>query len=241
MGIKYSLSTNNFKKSKDDGYVARVHTIAAYDLNDIAERMVKEGSILSAGNIKTLVNQAFSVIESFLAEGGRVNLADKVFFYPSIKGTFSSMTDGFETTRHSLELGSRIGAGFKDAVARKSSIEKINVNVPKPLVFEYIDVKSEEVNSKATAAATAAIHGVNLKFNQSAEDEGIFFVNTKDFSELKVEQVLKVQPGEIIFQTPQLTAKAVYNLEVRCRVNDGKTLRVGALEASLVGNADARG
>ena len=91
---------------------------------------------------------------------------------------------------------------------------------------------SDTHNATLTPEATLEVQGEQLKICDNLEEEGVFFVNQANDSEVKAERVRTNEPKTLTLMVPKLRAGR-YRLEVRNTCYDGKILRVGVFTPML--------
>src|SRR5262245_46000188 len=101
MGITYSLSKNNLTNGANQ-YRAVVQSMATADLEQVVDRMIAHGCVVSRTDALAVIHHYFDAVESYLLEGYRV-VTPWVNHGLSIRGNFVSKTDSFSSDRHSIE------------------------------------------------------------------------------------------------------------------------------------------
>ena len=79
----------------------------------------------------------------------------------------------------------------------------------------------------------AEIQGQLLKLDDTASDEGIFFISENGGGEIKVSYIYQNFPKSVQFEVPETLSAGSYRLEVRNRAHHGKSVRKGILEYPL--------
>jgi hypothetical protein len=143
-------------------------------------------------------------------------------FKPGIKGSFNSAEDRFDSSRHSLKVNVTAGRMVTDAL-RNASVEKIELANQNPNITSLTDQKSKSQNDKLTPNGPAILKGHRLDFDEQDEEQGIFLINGTQI--VKVSEVVKQQPVEVIFMVPGELAQGDYELELKRKSNGSKTLR----------------
>lgn len=228
MTIQYSLHPIHITADPNDRS-ARVEARANLTLADITQRMLRRGTMVTETDIKAIVDLLFDVVADELAQGSAVTLP-LVKLRPSIRGVFLNVNDAFDPSRHKITAA--VSPGL--LLARKmrgARTEKVPASPPGPEINSFEDINSGSVDSVLTPGGIGRISGQYLKFDQSQEDEGVFFVNEND-EETRVAVIASITDGQITFMVPQLPS-GDYVLEVRRAYTTARRLRTGSLDQSL--------
>ena len=232
MAINYCLLENNLTSDPND-YAAQVKITSSADLEQIADRMIEQGSTVTKADILAVLEDTIKASEGLLLEGYRVQLGGLCELFPRIKGVFNGITDTFDSSRHRVDVGANPGIRVRKAVRNGANVAKQETIKPTPALLEYVDLGSGETNSTITPNNIGTINGHRLKFDPSQADEGIFFIAIPTGTELKVTAVQRNKPGQLVFMVPDMPTGGTLNLEVRARFTEDGDLRIGRLDTIL--------
>ncbi len=235
MSIEYALYKNKLTEDTDL-YAARALISFSADLDAIADRIVEQNSVVSRTDCVAVLESAVSAVQSMLLEGGRVNFGGLFDLYPRIKGKFDSITDHYDPTRHQVDLGARPGSRIRKYFRDNASVDKLNTVLPTPLVLEYDDLGSGTTNTNIQCGNIGTLKGSRLSFDADDATEGIFIVDADAGDVVKVTQVQKNKPSELVFMVPSFMFVNVY-IEVRKHFSEGGDLRIGRLTYTLAKSA----
>lgn len=222
MSIKYQIYNNNMNKNCK--YSAKIINSDTIGAKDIIKRMIEYGSTVTIADIVAVIEVLASTINSFLAEGKRVNLFDIVHIYPVISGKFKDMNDDFDKDKHKIEIKSCSGKRLKKITYQENSIVKENIPKPSPMIMSFDDIESGTVSNVLSSKNIGVINGKNLKINTTYQDEGVFLINQSQNIEIRISKFQKNAPMQLVFWIPPLNSN-IYNIEVRSRVRCIKELR----------------
>jgi hypothetical protein len=231
MALQYYLIDNPMTPDPNDRRAVPVIT-KFYNMDDVLDQMVSRGSTVTRGEALSTMEELFLAFVTLLKDGGAIN-TPLVRIAPTITGVFTSDDDGFDPTRHVVNLRVTLGERLR-GLSEDIPVEKVAAtrNVPTPNHFE--DTASKTQDDIMTPGKTGKIIGSNLKFEESEMEQGIFFIKTTDGSVTRVsENLARNKPGELIFPIPML-APGSYRLEVRAILPGVKNIRTGALPYELV-------
>ena len=231
MTINYALYENKLTEAADL-YTARVIKTDSANTDDIIDCVVRQGSTLTRPDIMAAIQSIVTAIERMLLDGQRVNFAGLCELVCGIRGNFEGIEDRFDPARHRVNLCVTPGRKMRDIIKANARTAKQAAHLPAPYVSEYNDLASGTTDHFVTSGNIGSVRGTKLAFNPQAEDEGIFFINTGDNQEIKVQAVQKNKPGELIFMVPEL-ADGTYRLQVASRYSAQGQLRAGQLNCLL--------
>jgi DNA-binding domain/Domain of unknown function (DUF4469) with IG-like fold len=231
MAIRYSLFENALTSDPDD-YKALVQLTGSADFDLIAQRITERGSTVTKPDLLAVFETLQQVCESLVLEGYRVNLGGLVELYPRISGIFNGIGDGYDPTRHRVDVAASPGARLRQGVRSQGTVEKVAASKPAPVLLTYRDLASGDTNDSVTPGTIGTLQGSKLKYDPTKPDEGIYFIPTAGGAAVKVAAVQKNKPSELIFLVPAL-APGTYQLEVRARMQGGSELRTSRLDATL--------
>ncbi len=230
MRVNYVLHPNLIT-SNPDVWRAIVVNRNIYFIEDVVKQMTGEGSILKE-------TECVAVIMSFLKRIG-VNLTEGIGFqsdYFSVgiemSGVFTDEKDKFDADRHHIYPNLNPGKIWKENLSIVKP-EKVSAEESRPRPESIIDMKSKTSNLNISPGGMAEVNGLHLKVDETAADEGIFFISTNGGGETKVNYLYMNYPKSLQFEIPQSMVAGNYKIEVRNRAHGGKNLRIGTLEFTL--------
>ncbi len=233
MGVKYVLHKNPITPDPDDCRAVVVNT-RIFTIPDIVKQITGEGSILKE-------TECVAVTEAFLKKIGS-NLTEGIGFQSNyfsvgidMQGVFINEDDKYDVNRHTIYANLSAGKPWKENLV-KVSFEKVTADENKPKLLSIFDIKSKTNNQTLTPGGMAELHGQLLKIDETATDEGMYFISENGGSEMKVSYIYNNYPKSVQFEVPETLSAGNYRLEVRNRAHNGKSVRKGLLENSLVVN-----
>lgn len=229
MAIKYYLQPNPITPDPND-QSARVQALGVLNIEDIVQEAIRQGTTLTETDLRASANLTFQTICYFLAQGYNVN-TPVANFRGGINGVFTSATDSFDPSRHTVKASISPGTMLIEAMA-KASVEKILLPLPSPTLIEYFDVNTQTANSKLTPGGIGQIVGEELKYNLANVAEGIFIVSSAGVA-TKVTIIASRTEGKLMFNIPTPLAAGSYSLEVRRGYGNAGVIRTGALNDQL--------
>jgi hypothetical protein len=228
MPIKYYLQPNPVTPDPND-QSARVLPNASLTLEDIIAKMMQRGTTVTEADTRAVLNLFFNVVSDEVADGNFVNLP-LANIRVGISGVFTSITDSFDPSRHSIRATLSPGLLLSEKM-QKVRLEKTLQPLPSPVILEFLNINTNTTNSVLTPGGIGQIVGEELKFNPDNPQEGIFFV-AADGTETKVQIIASRTEGKLVFSIPTLPA-GNYTLEVRRAYTKENIIRKGVLSDTL--------
>ena len=226
MPVQYYLMPNVITPDPDD-YMAVTTNGRTLTIDYVYDQMTHEGSTVTKAEALASWEEITKGIIRLVSDGNSVT-TPLVNISPSIIGVFTSEDDRFDPSRHQVKLRVQPGTRLRDAESA-ITVEKVQPKERLPVLLHYEDNTTESKDSVATAGGGARITGSLLKFDESDKQQGIFFINTANNSEVHVTgKLLRNKPGELIFMNPALPAGS-YRVEVRAMIGTVRKLRTGSL------------
>ena len=233
MPIKYVLRKNNLVEEPDI-YAASVRISGSAGLEEIADRIVDQGTTVRRADVLAVLENAINVTDTMLMDGFRVNFGGLCDLFPKIKGSFEGPTDIYDPSRHQVDVGAMPGRRVRSTIREQASVERQEVTKPVPDLVKFSKT-GDTGNEKASPSPTiATINGYRLKFDPAKEDEGIFFVATSDGTATRIDpsKIQRNKPSQLVFLTPELSS-GTYYIEVRTRYTEDGELRIGRLDGPV--------
>jgi hypothetical protein len=224
MSVKYFVYNANMLGKKTN--IGKVTELADYSTKKLIERMAKGKTGLGSADIEAFFNIFKDTVFDICKEGGSVNIDGFMSILPSISGTFESETSGFDRTRNSIYIISKISNILNDQFQIEAEVERVQTAERRPSLSEVVDVETGGVNKTITKNNIVTVKGDNLKFDPNQPEEYLEIVNSENESQsVKITKFQKVTDREIVFLCPALTYTKVH-IEIGALMGT-KTLRTG--------------
>lgn len=230
MSLQYYLVPNRMTSEPDD-YMAVSVNSETYELDDVFELMTRKGSTLREAEAMANFHEMMGTIMDLLKQGHAVN-TPLMRFSTAVAGPFTGDQDRFDPNRHTVRIHANPGTELRE-IAGDIEVEKVAARTRQPVLMHYHDNQTETEDSIITPLRGGRITGSLLKFDEDDPQQGVFFINTADDTETRVEgRLLKNKPGELIFNNPDLPA-GTYSVQVRSQVPDTTSVSSGTLKDEL--------
>lgn len=216
-------------------FIARTVNVRSYTEDEIANQMLRRGTMLTKTDILAVMELRNTVIRDILAEGNAVNTA--LFnAHPSISGVFNGVSDSFDASRHHTHINLNPGKLLRE-VEKQIRPGKVNVAAPVPNITLVVDTVSGAINGKLTANGVIQVHGYRLRFFVDNPKNGLFLIG-EDGTETRFNTIVENKPARLIAILPAGLQTGNYYLEVRTNFSpsgsrEGKELKKGRFARML--------
>jgi hypothetical protein len=225
--LDYHVVENLMTPNPDDG-MAQVVNLRSYTDDEIAELMLKRGTLLTKADILAVLQVYREVVADIVEDGCAVNTA--LFnITPSISGIFNGLGDSYDASRHKTRANINPGIALRQA-AKEIKPRKVQVADTIPYIVEVKDIVSDSVNENLTPGGVVQLRGSRLKFIPGNAENGIFLL-PEGGNEIKLTVIIENKPARLITMLPAGLDRGTYHLEVRTTLQsntqEGKQLKVG--------------
>ncbi len=217
--IKYSLFKNHLTQAEKD-CVAFIQERRTITLPMIMGTMTGRGKSITDTQVLSVLNEFSHVVSEHLKQGDSIS-TDMFSIMPSIKGSFEDSEDSFDAARHTVSFNMKLGKTWK---VDTSLIEMQKVAAPTktPMIVSAEDRLSETMDESLSPKGTLDIRGIDLKINEGADDEGIFFL--VDQTATKATKYYANTDKKVEVRIPELTSANTCSIEIRKRYGQSKQL-----------------
>jgi hypothetical protein len=231
--LKYGLSENNLTPAAND-YIAQVVDVHSYSIEEIAERMLDRGTMLTKADILAVIEVFFSEIVKIVENGGAVHTP--IFnLMPGISGVFQGMLDSFDPARHKIKAHITAGVLILQVI-EKIKVTKVALEENVPHIHDVKDFDSGTENEQLSPGGPVQIYGNRLRFCTDEPTNGVFVIDEHNV-ETQCGTVMENKPSQIIIMLPQTLAQGNYVIEVRTNYSTNgklKNLRKGRFSKTLI-------
>lgn len=217
------------KLTPDPGdYAARVVDVKSYGLDDVTRIMTREGKTITEEEARGAYLALEKALQEITESGGSINLSILSTGY-SISGVFYADDEVLAPGKHTFNVNAYPGE-IITAAARRIKVRRVDAREYGPEPRKLMDIGSDSLNDQLTPGGMACLKGKHLSFNAADEEEGVYFISDKNIA-IKVGQVARNKPSEVVFLVPPTLKPGAYALELRNR--SYKEINVARLKHTL--------
>ncbi|PAU93845.1 hypothetical protein CK503_09230 [Aliifodinibius salipaludis] len=230
MSLNYYLVPNQMSNNGDN-FIAVSSNTQTYTIEDVFDEIVHPGSTITKAEALATFESLTDGIMKLVRRGNSV-VTPLVNIRSDIKGVFETDESSYDSSRQQVVVNMSPGLRLR-SVENEIEVTKVTPQKREPKLFHYYDNSSDSSDESITPEKGARITGDMLKFDEGDTDQGIFFVNTDDGTETRLDNsLLRNMPSELIFNNPALPA-GNYELQVRTGLLNGSSIRTGRLSGTL--------
>ncbi len=225
---KVWLTPNLLTKDIDNDYIAEVSTSKQTLRNeDIAQRIVDEGSEIKYDTLLSIINQHDRIIREAVCDGYSV-LTGVGQYSPRVTGSWIGKSANFDPSVNKLTLDMVLSKEMRDALSTVG-VEVLGVKEGGGAAIGLVtDTLTEATNGTITPGEDILIEGAKIKIVGDPELCGVYFVprDAPEETIYKVDRRLtQNNPSSIIVRVPATITPGSYTLRIVTQyTNSGSTL-----------------
>ena len=214
---KVWLTPNLLTKDIDNDYIAEVSTSKQTLRNeDIAQRIVDEGSEIKYDTLLSIINQHDRIIREAVCDGYSV-LTGVGQYSPRVTGSWIGKSANFDPSVNKLTLDMVLSKEMRDALSTVG-VEVLGVKEGGGAAIGLVtDTLTEATDGTITPGEDILIEGTKIKVVGDEELCGIYFIprDAPEETIYKVERRLtQNDPSRIIARVPATMAPGAYTLRI---------------------------
>ena len=214
---KVWLTPNLLTKDIDNDYIAEVSTSKQTLRNeDIAQRIVDEGSEIKYDTLLSIINQHDRIIREAVCDGYSV-LTGVGQYSPRVTGSWIGKSANFDPSVNKLTLDMVLSKEMRDALSTVG-VEVLGVKEGGGASIGLVtDTYTGEANGYISAGEDILIEGTKIKVAGDPDLCGVYFIprDAPEETIYKVERRLtQNDPSRIIARVPATLEPGVYTLRI---------------------------
>ena len=224
---KVWLTPNLLTKDIDNDYIAEVSTSKQTLRNeDIAQRIVDEGSEIKYDTLLSIINQHDRIIREAVCDGYSV-LTGVGQYSPRVTGSWIGKSANFDPSVNKLTLDMVLSKEMRDALATVG-VEVLGVKEGGGAAIGLVtDTLTEATDGTITPGEDILIEGVKIKIAGDPDLCGVYFIprDAPEETIYKVERRLtQNNPSSIIARVPATLQPGAYTLRIVTQFTTASTL-----------------
>ena len=224
---KVWLTPNLLTKDVDNDYIAEVSTSKQTLRNeDIAQRIVDEGSEIKYDTLLSIINQHDRIIREVVCDGYSV-LTGVGQYSPRVTGSWIGKSANFDPETNKLILDMVLSKEMRDALSTVG-VEVLGVKEGGGAAIGLVtDTLTEATDGTITPGEDILIEGAKIKIAGDPDLCGVYFIprDAPEETIYKVERRLtQNDPSRIIARVPATLAPGSYTLRIVTQFTTASTL-----------------
>ncbi len=224
---KVWLTPNLLTKDIDNDYIAEVSTSKQTLRNeDIAQRIVDEGSEIKYDTLLSIINQHDRIIREAVCDGYSV-LTGVGQYSPRVTGSWIGKSANFDPSVNKLTLDMVLSKEMRDALSTVG-VEVLGVKEGGGASIGLVtDTYTGEANGYISAGEDILIEGTKIKVAGDPDLCGVYFIprDAPEETIYKVERRLtQNDPSRIIARVPATLEPGVYTLRIVTQFSNSAVL-----------------
>ena len=224
---KVWLTPNLLTKDIDNDYIAEVSTSKQTLRNeDIAQRIVDEGSEIKYDTLLSIINQHDRIIREAVCDGYSV-LTGVGQYSPRVTGSWIGKSANFDPSVNKLTLDMVLSKEMRDALSTVG-VEVLGVKEGGGAAIGLVtDTLTEATDGTITPGEDILIEGTKIKIAGDPDLCGVYFIprDAPEETIYKVERRLtQNDPSRIIARVPATITPGSYTLRIVTQFTGGSNL-----------------
>lgn len=221
---KVWLRPNLLTKDIDNDYVAEVSTNKHTLRNeDIARRIVAEGSEIKYDTLLSIINQHDRIIREAVADGFSI-LTDACQFTPRVTGSWLGKSATFDPAVHKVTLDIVLSAAMRDTLAGVG-VEVLGIKEDGGAAIGLVtDTATGGTDGHITLGDDILIEGSKIKIIGESLDCGVYFVDAEGAATKVERRLTQNDPSCIISRVPADLVPGAYTLRIVTQYSSGSNL-----------------
>lgn len=221
---KVWLRPNLLTKDVDNDYIASVSTSKETLRNEqIARRIVAEGSEYKYDTLVSILNQADRIVRECLLQGYSV-MTGNCQFTPRVTGTWLGSSALYDASVHKVTCDMVATQALRDSL-KLVGIEVLGVKDSGAYIGLVTNTATGRADGQIEAGDDIMIEGDKIRIAPEGEAGlGIFLIDSNGEEKPVTRRLVQNDPKKIICRVPAIETMKDYRLVIRTRFSTGSTL-----------------
>ena len=220
---KVWLRLNLLTKDVDNDYTAEVSTMKNSLRNeDIAQRIVNEGSESKYATLLSIINQHDRIIREAVMDGYSV-LTKTCQYTPRVLGPWIGSSAKFDPEIHKVTLDITLSSEMREALSHVG-VEVLTVKDSGANIGLVIDTVTGLSNDTITPGDDIRIEGEKIRVSGEAAGVGVFFIASDGTEHPVTRRLTTNDPKCLLARVPSDLADGQYTLRIVTQFSNTTTL-----------------
>lgn len=220
---KVWLRLNLLTKDVDNDYTAEVSTMKNSLRNeDIAQRIVNEGSEYKYDTLLSIINQHDRIIREAVMDGYSV-LTKTCQYTPRVAGSWIGSSAKFDPEKHKVTLDITLASEMREALSHVG-VEVLTVKDSGAKIGLVTDTVTGLSNDTITPGDDIRIEGEKIRVAGEAEGVGVFFIASDGKVHPVTRRLTTNDPRCLLARVPSDLTDGQYTLRIVTQFSNTTTL-----------------
>ena len=220
---KVWLRLNLLTKDVDNDYTAEVSTMKNSLRNeDIAQRIVNEGSEYKYDTLLSIINQHDRIIREAVMDGYSV-LTKTCQYTPRVLGPWIGSSAKFDPEKHKVTLDITLSSEMREALSHVG-VEVLTVKDSGANIGLVTDTTTGLSNETITPGDDIRIEGEKIRVSGEAAGVGVFFIASDGTEHPVTRRLTTNDPKCLLARVPSDLADGQYTLRIVTQFSNTNTL-----------------
>ena len=220
---KVWLRLNLLTKDVDNDYTAEVSTMKNSLRNeDIAQRIVDEGSEYKYDTLLSIINQHDRIIREAVMDGYSV-LTKTCQYTPRVTGSWIGTSAKFDPEKHKVTLDITLSSEMREALSHVG-VEVLTVKDSGARIGLVIDTSTGLSNDTITPGDDIRIEGEKIRIAGEAAGNGVFFIASDGTEHPVTRRLTTNDPKSLLARVPADLTDGQYTLRIVTQFSNTTTL-----------------
>lgn len=220
---KVWLRLNLLTKDVDNDYTAEVSTMKNSLRNeDIAQRIIDEGSEIKYDTLLSIINQHDRIIREAVMDGYSV-LTKTCQFTPRVTGSWIGSSAKFDPEKHKVTLDITLASEMRESLSHVG-VEVLEVKDSGARIGLVTDTVTGLSDGTITPGDDIRIDGEKIRVAGEGDTIGVFFIGSDDTSHPVIRRLTTNDPKTILARVPADLTDGKYTLRIVTQFSNNSTL-----------------
>ena len=220
---KVWLRLNLLTKDVDNDYTAEVSTMKNSLRNeDIAQRIVDEGSEYKYDTLLSIINQHDRIIREAVMDGYSV-LTKTCQYTPRVTGSWIGTSAKFDPEKHKVTLDITLSSEMRESLSHVG-VEVLTVKDSGATIGLVTDTATGLSNDTITPSYDIRIDGEKIRVAGEAAGIGVFFIDADDKEHPVTRRLTTNDPKTLLARVPADLTDGKYTLRIVTQFSNTTTL-----------------
>ncbi|MDC7219450.1 MAG: DNA-binding domain-containing protein [Spirochaetales bacterium] len=226
--IDYYLRENYLSTSEENRYMANVVKKKTVEQEELINIMLGKNTTVTRQDTLVVMDLLKETVMEQILSGFPVK-TDLFKANVSIRGSFVSSDDSFDSTRHKVCVNIKPADDFKADLIKNAQVEHVDPNQSQPFIRQVFDYESQELRDDLASGALIGLKGGN--FTEENRETRVYLTREGETDKIAVGKIYQVKGRSILCFLPDNLEAGEYSISVV--IGEGAKANQGTYDNSL--------